>query len=121
MQTTNALVIDRVTLLAEFGRYPANSVKWLVHVDVHDFVLDVLILALLFRAVLRLVVITRTRHVKQLQLPADAQIAVMRIYLGFSMSSPNAKVTAAVVKRIAEKQKKEGAKHEKRNSAHRAN
>ncbi len=31
------------------------------------------------------------------------------------------RLTAAVVKRIAVKQKKEGAKHEKRNSAHRAN
>jgi hypothetical protein len=93
VQTTNALVIDRVTLLAEFGRYPANSVKRLVHVDVHDFVLDVLILALLFRAVLRLVVIARTRHMEQLQLSPDAQILAQRIYLGFSMFKPNAKDT----------------------------
>jgi len=55
-QAANALVIHLVALLMELCGDPANPVKRLFYVDVHDFVLDVLIDALLLRIGVRLVV-----------------------------------------------------------------
>ena len=90
-QTTNAFVIHLVALLLELSGDPANPVKRLFQVDVHDFVLDVLIDALFLRIGVRLVVMARMRHLEQLQLPPDAHGFETRIYLGFSMFNPNAK------------------------------